>query len=76
MSIFTRPKVRIAPDDDQENPIEATLMTDGRIRLMTDPDSMHIHTTYLTPAEVREFIVELGGLADASDAIYGDYEER
>jgi hypothetical protein len=76
VSIFTRPKVRFQPDDDRENPVEATLQTDGRICLMTDPDSMHIHRSWLTPAEIREFATELLGLADASDAIYGDYEER
>ena len=76
MSLLTRPKVRIEPDDDQENAVEATLMTDGRLRLMTDPDGGGIHTSWLTPAEAREFALELVALADASDAIYGDYEER
>lgn len=71
MSIFTRPTVRFEPADTRENPIEAKLMSDGLIRIMTDPDAMHTHSSYFTPAEVREFATELLGLANASEAIHG-----
>ena len=70
MSLLTRPKVRITPGDGHENPVEAALQADGRIRLITDPDAMHGHSSWLTPAEAREFALELAGLADASDTIH------
>jgi hypothetical protein len=71
MSLLTRPKVRVEGEEGDSSPIEAMLMTDGRIRLMTDPDALHYHSCWLTPAEIREFATDLLGLADASEAIYG-----
>ena len=64
-----RPKIRFEPSSADTSPIEAALTSDGRIRLVTDPDSMHLHTTWLTVAEVREFATELSGLADAAAVI-------
>jgi hypothetical protein len=72
MSLFTRPKVRYEAPDGASSPIEATLQTDGRIRLLTDPDSGHLNGAWLTPAELRELLVDLAGLADASDIIHHD----
>jgi hypothetical protein len=74
VSIFTRPTVRYESARRDTSPVEARLMTDGRIRLMTDPDSMHIHSAYLTPVEARDFALELAGLADVSEVIYQDGE--
>lgn len=70
MSIFTKPTVRVEPADGDSGAIEAKLMPGGMIRLQTDPDSMHTHTTWLTPAEIRELCTDLLGLADASEAIH------
>ena len=70
MSIFTQPTVRVESAEGDSSPIEARLMTDGRIRIVTDPDSMSMNGTWLTTAEVREFVFDLLGLADASDRIY------
>jgi hypothetical protein len=76
VSIFTTIKVRTESPAGDSSPIEAKIMSDGRIRIQTDPDSSPIGGCWLTPAEIRELATDLLGLADASDAIYGDYEER
>lgn len=71
MSIYTKPKVRIDPEGGDSVPVEATLMTDGRIRLQTDPDSGSMNGSWLTVAEIREFATDLLALCDASETIYG-----
>lgn len=70
--IIPRPKIRFESDDGDSSPVEAGLQQDGRIRIVSDPDSMRMNAAWLTPAEVREFALELTGLADASEAIHGD----
>ncbi len=72
--IIHRPKVRFDPGPDT-SPIEATMQSDGRVRIKTDADSTHLHTTWLTPAEAREFALELTGLADAAEAINEQWTE-
>ena len=72
MSMFTRPKVRFESAEGDSSPIQATLESGGRIRVMSDPDSGRMNAAWLTPAEVREFALELLGLADASDVINGE----
>jgi hypothetical protein len=69
MSLFTRPTVRFDPAAGDSSPVEARLESDGRIRIVSDPDSMRMNGAWLTPAELREFATELLGLADASDVI-------
>ena len=63
-----RPKVRFDPGPDT-SPIEASVQSDGRIRIQSDCDSGHLNGTWLTTAEAREFATELMGLADAAEII-------
>lgn len=67
----TEPKIRFESAEGDSSPIEAKLMSDGRIRLQSDPDAGHMTGAWLTVAELREFATELLGLADASEAIHG-----
>jgi hypothetical protein len=71
VSIFTTITIRNESEDRDSSPIEAKVMSDGRIRIQTDPDSSPIHGCWLTVAEIREFATDLLGLADASEKIYG-----
>lgn len=70
--IIHRPKIRFESADGDSSPVEAAIQQDGRIRIESDPDSMRMRATWLTPAEVREFALELTGLADAAEAIHGN----
>ena len=72
--IIHRPKIRFDPGPDT-SPIEATIAYDGRIRIQTDPDAMRLVSTFMTPAEAREFALELTGLADAAEAINDEWTE-
>lgn len=75
MSMFTRPKVRLSPELGDSSPVEATLESDGRIRVVSDPDSMQLNGAWLEPDEIREWCLDLLGLADASEIIHqGDPE--
>jgi hypothetical protein len=69
-----QPKVRFESASGDSSPIEAVVQYDGRVRLMSDPDSLRMNGAWLTPAEVREFAIELLGLADAAEVIYGTDE--
>lgn len=66
-----RPKIRFESEDGDSSPVEASIQHDGRVRIMSDPDSLRMNAAWLTPAEVREFALELTGLADAAEVIYG-----
>jgi len=66
-----RPKIRFESEDGDSSPIEAAIQHDGRIRVQSDPDSMRMNAAWLLPSEIREFALELTGLADAAEAIYG-----
>lgn len=71
-TIIPRPKVRFEAADGQSSPVEASLQSGGRVRIVSDPDSLRMNGAWLTPGEVREFATELLGLADAAEAIYGE----
>jgi hypothetical protein len=64
------PKIRFDPPDGDSSPIEASITSDGRIKLETDPDSCQLKSTWMTTAQLRDYILELSGLADAADLIY------
>ncbi len=66
-----RPKIRFESEDGDSSPVEASIEHDGRVRIMSDPDSMRMNAAWLLPSEVREFALELVALADAAEAIYG-----
>ena len=66
------PKVRFDPPDGDSSPIEASITDDGRIRVQTDCDSGRLNATWMTTAQLRDHILELSGLADAADLIYGE----
>lgn len=72
MIIVHHPKIRFDPPKGDSSPIEATITSDGRIRVQTDCDSGHLNATWMTTAELREFAMETLGLADAADLIYGE----
>jgi hypothetical protein len=75
MSYLTpHPRIRFESPDGDSPPVEASIQHDGRVRIQSDPDSLHMNAAWLTPAEVREFALELAGLADAAEAIYDYYE--
>ena len=67
MGIIHRPKIRFESAVGDSSPIEATIQSDGRVRIESDPDSMRLNAAWLTPAEAREFAIELQGLADAAE---------
>jgi hypothetical protein len=72
--IIHQPKVRFESASGDSSPVEAVIQSDGRVRLVSDPDSLRMNGAWLTPAEVREFAIELLGLADAAEVIYGTDE--
>jgi hypothetical protein len=63
--------VRFESASGDSSPVEAAMKYDGRVRIMSDPDSLRMNGAWLTPREVREFATELLGLADAAEIIYG-----
>ena len=69
-TIIPDPKIRFESADGDSSPVEAAIQRDGRIRIQSDPDSMHMNGAWLTPAEVREFALELTALADAAETIH------
>jgi hypothetical protein len=71
---YIRPetKIRFESADGDSSPVEASIQRGGRVRIQSDPDSLRMNAAWLTPAEVREFALELLGLADAAETIYGD----
>lgn len=68
--IIPCPKIRYESADGDSSPVQASLEHDGRIRILADPDSMRMNAAWLTPAEARDFALELTGLADASEAVH------
>ena len=64
------PTIRFESADGESSPVEASLQPTGQVRIITDPDSGHLHTSWLWPSEVRELALELLGLADAAEAIH------
>jgi hypothetical protein len=70
--IMHPPKIRFEPVAGDSSPIEATVQSDGRVRVQSDPDSGRLNATWLTSAELREFAIELNGLADAAEIIHGN----
>ncbi len=71
--IIHRPKIRFESAAGDSSPVEATMQSDGRVRIKTDADSTHLNTTWLTPAEAREFALELAGLADAAEVVNDEW---
>lgn len=69
--IIPRPKIRFENADGDSSPVEASIAHDGRIAILSDPDSLRMNAAHLKPSDVREFALELTGLADAAEAIYG-----
>jgi hypothetical protein len=71
---YQGPKVRFNDEDHDSSPIEATLQSSGLIRIQSAPDSFSSGAAWMTPTQVREFALELLGLADVSEAVsyHGD----
>jgi hypothetical protein len=72
MIIIHPAKLRFDPPDGDSSPIEASITSDGRIRVQSDCDAGRLNATWMTTAEFREFVMEALGLADAADLIYGE----
>jgi hypothetical protein len=72
MIIVHHPKIRFDPPNGDSSPLEASITSDGHIRVQSDCDSGHLNATWMTPAELREFAMEALGLADAADLIHGE----
>lgn len=71
------PTVRMEAEDGGSSPVEASIQNSGeKIRILSDPDSMNLNGAWLTRREAREFALELLGLCDAADAIYGPIEDE
>lgn len=72
MMFIPDPKIRFESEDGDSTPVEASIQPDGRIRIQSDPDGPSVNGAWLRLAEAREFGLELAGLIDAAEIIYGE----